>query len=62
MRELKTSLQQFGKFVLKAQIVSQKAAPYFVCSIFVTDESAELPAEPVIGGTPPVRPPVPARA
>ena len=30
MRELETSLQQFGEFVLKAQLVSEKAAPYCV--------------------------------
>ena len=28
MRELETSLQQFGEFVLKAQLVKEKAAPY----------------------------------
>ena len=30
MRELETSLQQFGEFVLKAQLVKEKAAPYCV--------------------------------
>ena len=30
MRELETSLQQFGEFVLKAQLVNEKAAPYCV--------------------------------
>ena len=28
MRELETSLQQFGEFMLKAQLVNEKAAPY----------------------------------
>ena len=30
MREMETSLQQFGEFVLKAQLVKEKAAPYCV--------------------------------
>ena len=30
MRELETWLQQFGEFVLKAQLVKEKAAPYCV--------------------------------
>ena len=30
MRELETSLQQFGDFILKAQLVKEKAAPYCV--------------------------------
>ena len=30
MRELETSLKQFGEFVLKAQLVKEKAAPYCV--------------------------------
>ena len=30
MRELETSLQQFGEFLLKAQLVQEKAAPYCV--------------------------------
>ena len=30
MRELETSLQQFGEFVLKAQLVKEKVAPYCV--------------------------------
>lgn len=30
MRELETSLQQFGEFLLKAQVVRDKAAPYCV--------------------------------
>ena len=30
MRELETSLQEFGEFVLKAQLVKEKAAPYCV--------------------------------
>ena len=27
MRELETSLQQFGEFILKAKLVKEKAAP-----------------------------------
>ena len=30
MKELETSLQQFGEFILKAQLVNEKAAPYCV--------------------------------
>ena len=30
MRELRASLRQFGEFVLKAQLVREKAAPYCV--------------------------------
>ena len=30
MRELKTSLQQFGEFILMAPLVREKAAPYCV--------------------------------
>ena len=30
MRELETSLQQFGEFILKARLVREKAAPYCV--------------------------------
>ena len=30
MRELETSLQQFGEFVLNAQFVKERAAPYCV--------------------------------
>ena len=30
MRELEASLQQFGEFILKAQLVNEKAAPYCV--------------------------------
>ena len=30
MRELETSLQQFGEFLLKARLVNEKAAPYCV--------------------------------
>ena len=30
MRELESSLQQFGEFLLKAQLVRPTAAPYFV--------------------------------
>ena len=30
MRELDTSLQQFGEFLLKARLVKEKAAPYWV--------------------------------
>ena len=30
MRELESSLQQFGEFLIKAQMVRPTAAPYFV--------------------------------
>ena len=30
MRELESSLQEFGEFLLKAQLVRPAAAPYFV--------------------------------
>jgi hypothetical protein len=30
VRELETSLQQFGEFLLKARLVQEKAAPYCV--------------------------------
>ena len=30
MRELETSLQQFGEFLLKARLVKEQAAPYCV--------------------------------
>ena len=30
MRELESSLQQFGEFLLKAQLARPSAAPYFV--------------------------------
>ncbi len=30
MRELEASLQQFGEFILKAQLITEKAAPYCV--------------------------------
>ena len=30
MRELEASLQQFGEFILKAQLIKEKAAPYCV--------------------------------
>jgi hypothetical protein len=30
MRELESSLQSFGEFLLKAQLVRPTAAPYFV--------------------------------
>ena len=30
MRELETSLQQFGEFLLKARLVKERSAPFFV--------------------------------
>ena len=35
MRELEASLQQFGEFRLKAQLVKEKAAPYFSRALFI---------------------------
>ena len=33
MRELESSLQQFGEFLLKARLVKESAAPYCVRSV-----------------------------
>ena len=45
MRELETSLQQFGEFLLKAQLVKEKAAPYCVASVrrFLTRPATDEP-------------------
>ena len=45
MRELETSLQQFGEFLLKAQLVKEKAAPYCVASVrrFLTRPASDEP-------------------
>ena len=45
MRELETSLQQFGEFVLKAQLVKDKAAPYCVRWVrrFLTRPASDEP-------------------
>ena len=45
MRELETSLQQFGEFLLKAQLVKEKAAPYCVASVrrFLTCPASNEP-------------------
>ena len=44
-RELETSLQQFGEFVLKAQLVTEKAAPYCVRWVrrFLTRAASDEP-------------------
>jgi hypothetical protein len=46
MRELETSLQQFGEFILKAQLVKEKAAPYCVRWVrrFLTRPASESPS------------------
>ena len=45
MRELETSLQQFGEFVFKAQLVKEKAAPYCVRWVrgFLTRPASDQP-------------------
>ena len=45
MRELETSLQQFGEFILKAQLVKEKAAPYCVRWVrrFLTRPASDEP-------------------
>ena len=45
MRELETSLQQFGEFILKAQLVREKAAPYCVRWVrrFLTRQALDGP-------------------
>ena len=45
MRELEASLQQFGEFVLKAQLVREKAAPYCVRWVrrFLTRQASDEP-------------------
>lgn len=45
MRELETSLQEFGEFLLKARLVSPKAAPYCVRYVrtFLTQPAANEP-------------------
>ena len=50
MRELESSLQQFGEFLLKAQLVKEKAAPYcvrFVRQFLGRSATAERPADQV---------------
>ena len=51
MRELEASLQQFGEFVLKAQLVREKAAPYCVRWVrrFLTRPASD---EPLMAGRP----------
>lgn len=45
MRELEASLQQFGEFILKAQLVNEKAAPYCVRWVrrFLTRPASDEP-------------------
>jgi integron integrase len=45
MRELEASLQQFGEFILKAQLVKEKAAPYCVRWVrrFLTRPASDEP-------------------
>ena len=47
MRELETSLQPFGEFVLRAQLVNEKAAPYCVRRFLMRAASAEPLADQV---------------
>jgi hypothetical protein len=46
MRELETSLQQFGEFLLKARLVQEKAAPHCVRWVrrFLTRPATNEPA------------------
>ena len=48
MRELETSLQQFGEFLLKAQLVKEQAAPHCVRRV----QASAQDAEPRSGGWP----------
>ena len=52
MRELETSLQQFGEFVLKAQLVKEKAAPYCVRWVrrFLTRPASDEPLADQVRG------------
>ena len=52
MRELETSLQQFGEFVLKAQLVKEKAASYCVRWVrrFLTRAASDEPLADQVGG------------
>ena len=45
MRELEASLQQFGEFLLKGQLVMEKAAPYCVRWVrrFLTRPASDEP-------------------
>jgi hypothetical protein len=45
MRELESSLQQFGEFVLKAQLAKENAAPYCVRWVrrFLTRPASDEP-------------------
>lgn len=45
MRELDASLQQFGEFLLKAQLVKERAAPYCVRWVrqFLTRPASDEP-------------------
>src|SRR5438876_3874292 len=45
LRELEASLQQFGEFLLRAQLVKEKAAPYCVRSVrrFLTRPASDEP-------------------
>jgi hypothetical protein len=45
MRELETSLQQFGELLLRAQLVKDKAAPYCVRWVrrFLTRPASDEP-------------------
>lgn len=45
MRELDTSLQQFGEFILKARLVKEKAAPYCIRWVrrFLTRPASDEP-------------------
>ena len=52
MRELETSLQQFGEFALKASLVKEKAAPYCVRWVrrFLTRAASDEPLADQVRG------------
>ena len=52
MRELEASLQQFGEFILKAQLVKEKAAPYCVRWVrqFLTRPASDEPLADQVRG------------
>jgi integrase len=52
MRELESSLQQFGEFILKAQLVKEKAAPYCVRWVrrFLTRPASDEPLADQVRG------------
>ena len=52
MRELESSLQEFGEFLLKAQLVRPTAAPYFVRWVrrFLSRQASDEPLADQVRG------------